>query len=520
MIPVDIKEANDAILSARLACMKEKADLFLSQVEGIKNGLTECCKSTCIAVNIKSGEFEGQYFLKFSGLYFGFPEFSGDGMTIKGIEIDGRYYYEIRVNNIYVARSLDELNAVTKPTDVKVWINGDVFGAEVNINFCYGGDTPEPPVPPVEECNYPNSVYLTSTCVDYPFTDLEMIKIAYNNPGYKITGFVNIELDLILVFNTITGNYELLKFSTNELVADAVAGEDVCDLPSSYIFRTEACNEQPINILDCPAITDPDAISYIAAAEIANGASAICAFKIAIEDLILEIKAGGEWDNLDYLHVYAGWDTLAAANIPILSRMAGLAGIQAPTLHNIVLADYNKKLGIKGNASNKYITHEWGTNGAVFNPLFDRRENHQLWSFITEPNSNLAVEEPIITATESSINSGVRIRQTGTGQTSFHSWQNTTFNNLPVDVLFGFVGISRDNTANYKARHLSNTTTRVWPTSSTTLSANNTRSLRELSNYSDQRIFAVGAGRGWAGDGSVLENAIQNYLDKLALIFV
>jgi hypothetical protein len=92
---------------------------------------------------------------------------------------------------------------------------------------------------------------------------------------------------------------------------------------------------------------DPDAAAYIAAVEDTDGQALEAAVVDAIDAFVVGCKADGIWNAIKASCILAGARTLAGALVP-------LAGT-APTSFNFVDGDYNRKTGLVGNESTKYL---------------------------------------------------------------------------------------------------------------------------------------------------------------------
>jgi hypothetical protein len=99
---------------------------------------------------------------------------------------------------------------------------------------------------------------------------------------------------------------------------------------------------------------DPDAVAYISSVEAADAQGLEDNVKIAINSFVVGCKADGIWTALKASCILAGARTLAGALIP-------LAGT-APTNFNFVSGDYNRKTGLVGNASTKYLNSNRNNN--------------------------------------------------------------------------------------------------------------------------------------------------------------
>lgn len=92
---------------------------------------------------------------------------------------------------------------------------------------------------------------------------------------------------------------------------------------------------------------DTDAGNYIQAVEAADGQALESATRKAINDFVIGCKQDGIWDAIKASCILAGARTLAGALVPLVGT--------APTNYNFVAGDYNRKTGLKGNATTKYL---------------------------------------------------------------------------------------------------------------------------------------------------------------------
>jgi hypothetical protein len=99
---------------------------------------------------------------------------------------------------------------------------------------------------------------------------------------------------------------------------------------------------------------DPDAAAYITAVETADVQALEERTKIAIDNFVLGCKADGIWSAIKASCILAGARTLEGALVP-------LAGT-APTNNNFVSGDYNRKTGLVGNGSTKYLNSNRNSN--------------------------------------------------------------------------------------------------------------------------------------------------------------
>ena len=95
------------------------------------------------------------------------------------------------------------------------------------------------------------------------------------------------------------------------------------------------------------AATDPDAQAYLQAVEAADGQALEFEVARAIDNFVLGCKADGIWTAIKASCILAGARTLAGALVPLVGT--------APTNNNFVSGDYNRKTGLAGNGSTKYL---------------------------------------------------------------------------------------------------------------------------------------------------------------------
>jgi hypothetical protein len=107
--------------------------------------------------------------------------------------------------------------------------------------------------------------------------------------------------------------------------------------------------------VSAPAL-DPDAAAYIAAVEAADTQALEPAVRAAINDFVVGCKADGIWAAIKASCILAGARTLTGALVPLVGA--------APT--NVgglfVSGDYDRKTGLVGNGSTKYLNSNRNSN--------------------------------------------------------------------------------------------------------------------------------------------------------------
>ena len=176
---------------------------------------------------------------------------------------------------------------------------------------------------------------------------------------------------------------------------------------------------------------DPDAAAYISAVEAADGQALETGVRDAINAFVLGCKADGIWNAIKASCILAGARTLAGALVPLVGA--------APTKFNFVPGDYDRKTGLVGNGSTKYLDSNRNNNA-------DPQDNQHVAFF----NSTNGSGSRFISALLGSIG-GTRVSSnivTSRGTSAFL-----------IGGLTGFSGISRSASATFLARNGQSTTT-------------------------------------------------------------
>ena len=95
-------------------------------------------------------------------------------------------------------------------------------------------------------------------------------------------------------------------------------------------------------------LTEPEAVSYVAAVEAADGQELEFGVARAINDFVVGCKQDKIWDAIKACCILAGAKTLDGALVPLVGT--------APTNNNFVSGDYDRETGLIGDGSTKYLT--------------------------------------------------------------------------------------------------------------------------------------------------------------------
>jgi hypothetical protein len=183
---------------------------------------------------------------------------------------------------------------------------------------------------------------------------------------------------------------------------------------------------------------DAEADAYIAAVEAADGQALESGVKFAIKNFVLCCKQDGIWDAIKASCILAGARTLNGALVPLV----GTAPTNVDGL--FVSGDYNRKTGLVGNGSTKYLDSNRNNNA-------DPQDSNHNSIFISTAG----------TGTEIYAGAGVASNESGVnnlGRTTSPSINMFFRNRFGSALQFGdvsatgFAGTSRSSSANFFAR--------------------------------------------------------------------
>ena len=224
-------------------------------------------------------------------------------------------------------------------------------------------------------------------------------------------------------------------------------------------------------------ITDTDAQTYIAGVERADGQVLESGTRTAIQNFIVGAKADGIWDAIKSSAILAGARTLNGALVPLKGT--------APTNFNFVSGDYNRKTGLVGNGSTKYLDSNRNNNA-------DPQNSKHLAVFTTTFHTRDATRAVI------GSNAAVGDSQLFTAETPAKIFFRNNFSDAGVALLSsatttGLWGSSRSSSAGYTGR-FGGSSASYTDTSTTPTSGSIAVFVRGTSNYSNARLafYSIG----------------------------
>jgi hypothetical protein len=123
-------------------------------------------------------------------------------------------------------------------------------------------------------------------------------------------------------------------------------------------------------------VDDQDALTYLTAVEAADGQALESATRLAVNAFVKGCKADGIWPAIKASCILSGARTLTGALVP-------LAGT-APTNFNFASGDYNRKTGLVGDGTSKYLNSNRAENQ-------ETGSNAHVSVFVTTPESRTNV---------------------------------------------------------------------------------------------------------------------------------
>jgi len=198
------------------------------------------------------------------------------------------------------------------------------------------------------------------------------------------------------------------------------------------------------------AVSDADAQTYLRAVEAADGQALELGVQQAVNQFVLGCKADGTWTAIKASCILAGARTLAGALVPLVGT--------APTNNNFVSGDYNRKTGLVGDGTTKYLNSN-ATTGAGY---WSQNANH-VAVFV----SSAATTTTGLYAGSSSY---VDLGKNGTSM-QFTNYTVTSDASTNQGSATGFVGMSRSSSSTFSGRVASITATFTRTSASNTQQA-------------------------------------------------
>jgi len=205
-----------------------------------------------------------------------------------------------------------------------------------------------------------------------------------------------------------------------------------------------------------PAVSDSDAEAYLQAVETADGNFLEAAVRTAVNDFVVGCKADGIWNAIKASCILAGARTLTGALVPLVGTV--------PTNNNFVSGDYNRKTGLVGDGSTKYLDTNRNNNA-------DPQNNQSMCAWISTFGAG-GNEAVIGAGTGSTTGASHILTQKSAGPDQFilrSRGGSTVFTTVVTPFVAGFHGINRATSvsSNYRLGGASGTISSTSQSSST-----------------------------------------------------
>ena len=178
-------------------------------------------------------------------------------------------------------------------------------------------------------------------------------------------------------------------------------------------------------------ISDASAAAYISAVEAADGAALEDPVKQAIDQFVIGCKSDGIWSAIKASCILAGARTLNGSLVPLVGT--------APTNINFVSADYNRKTGLIGNGTTKFLSSNYAF------PTTLQNNCHVGGYYSVKPTTGEGLM--------GGFSASGSANGTFLGMEGARLYQTAASTFIPLDkTTLGFRGISRSNSSNFVYR--------------------------------------------------------------------
>lgn len=250
---------------------------------------------------------------------------------------------------------------------------------------------------------------------------------------------------------------------------------------------------------------DADALAYITAVETADGQSLEYGVKTAINSFIVGCKVDGIWNAIKSSAILAGARTLTGALVPLKGT--------APTNFNFVSGDYNRKTGLVGDGSTKYLDSNRNGNA-------DPQNNAHLLIYASTASTSFSAYAGCQTSSINAVGQNGIFSVAPAGNAPFRS-RLTAFDvdhegTRSLVTATGFIGWSRSASGFFIARDTSTNQTISAPSSASTalpyyIFARNTASA--ANSFADARLAFYSIGE--ALDLALLDARVSQLMTDL-----
>ena len=189
-------------------------------------------------------------------------------------------------------------------------------------------------------------------------------------------------------------------------------------------------------------LTEPEAVSYVAAVEAADGQELEFGVARAINDFVAGCKSDGIWDAIKACCILAGARTLNGALVPLVKQPADSAPARFGTEGGW---NYNRETGLQANGTDNYINSGRNNNA-------DPQNNQHLSVMISTATTSTASTNPIyIGAGALGTEATFMGRLASNGDLYFKS-RGADYEAISPGSATGLIGLSRSSSSFYTSR--------------------------------------------------------------------
>jgi hypothetical protein len=197
-------------------------------------------------------------------------------------------------------------------------------------------------------------------------------------------------------------------------------------------------------------------MAYLQAVEVADNEALEQGVQQAVNQFVIGCKADGIWSAIKASCILAGARTLTGALVPLVGT--------APTNFNFVSGDYNRKTGLVGNGTTKYLNSNRNCNA-------DPQDSHHLSVYASTAATSISLRYPTyIGAGGADTGTTAFARDASNGQL-FARNRSSSFDLLGGGSDTGLIGVSRSASTGFVFRR-SATNAAYTRASQTPLNAN------------------------------------------------
>ena len=189
---------------------------------------------------------------------------------------------------------------------------------------------------------------------------------------------------------------------------------------------------------------DSDAQSYITAVEAADGQALETAVKAAINVFVVGCKTDGIWNAIKASCILAGARTLSGALVPLKGA--------APTNNNFVSGDYNRKTGLVGDGSTKYLDSNRNNNA-------DPQNDRHIAIYSTSADTTRNYARYLAAGDSAQGDTYIVGGNSPSPLVLMVACASGNFTLTAPDTTTGFIGISRGSASSFAARAASSNST-------------------------------------------------------------